>query len=627
MHSSGTVGWPKFTENNRHILSIHGSQRSSNVQEEQGSSMMWEPVSINVDKNEQVCAFWNNFVPSLESLKSQSCNSKKTSLRSKTKQKIFLPMAIRPRLTTTASPIPPSTQHFSKSNYIDDLYSNNLFTANENSVPRSRPATVLSGLQKLIISNKQEVEIPSSIIKSSVQDTRINKVSNQVTNVPPNVKTQTTELTTTSKSTTTTTRQQTTKTTTTSVRSTTASRMTTVTQLAHTMKRHPTVKFNPYIFISGAMQNNKKLNVPTLRKQDDLPNVFLNGYSEAPRADSDISDHGKRKDSEDQQLQSSGIIESTIKYDKQKVSHLLRGTSPLYSNIVSSPPIVNSLVTTQPPLGVQTKTPANATENKIKLDIQSIDNASNEKLVKNQNDENTSLKASELRIINVDLKKESDSSQFIKFGEGGKDSTLVKFRMRVMGNHFNPSIFPKSRIRSSISKKNRFSHEEFSSYNSNKPNKSAISISNPDLDIPGLSYASDTSTQPHALSSSSKSNSKLNKITENKDDIAISEAIKKNYVNEESLSTAVRPQLRTPYHKYPLPSVYDPFNSNTYLKSDSVKPHKTQSIESRNGANKITDYFRPRVQEYLDLNDSYQDTFKSLSTIDGHKFPKSYYPI
>ena len=199
--------------------------------------------------------------------------------------------------------------------------------------------------------------------------------------------------------------------------------------------------------------------------------------------------------------------------------------------------------------------------------------------------------------------------------------------MRVMGNHFNPSIFPKSRIRSSISNKNRFSHEEFSSYNSNKPNKSAISISNPDLDIPGLSYASDTSIQPHTLSSSSKSNSKLNKITENKDDIAISETIKKKSVNEESLSTAVRPQLRTPYHKYPLPSVYDPFNSNTYLKSDSVKPHKTQSIELRNGANKINDYFRPRVQEYLDLNDSYQDTVKPLSNMDDHKFPKSYYPI
>ena len=626
MHSSGTVGWPKFTENNRHILSIHGSQRSSNVHEEQGSNMMWEPVSINVDKTEQICAFWNNFVPSLESLKSQSCDSKKTSLRSKTKQKVFLPMAIRPRLTTTASPVPSTTQYFSKSNYIDDLYGNNLFTANENSVPRSRPATVLSGLQKLIISNKQEVEIPSSVIKSSVQDTSINKVSNQITNVP-SVTTQKTELTTNSKRTTSTTRQPTTKTTTTSVRSTTASRMTTVTQLAHTMKRHPTVKFNPYIFISGAMQNNKKLNVPTLRKQDDPPNVFLNGYSEAPRADSDMSDHGKNKDSEVQQSQSSGIIESTIKYDKQKVSHLLRGTSPLYSDIVPSLPIVDSFFTTQPPLGVKRKTPVYPTENEIKLDIQSIDNVSNEKLVKNQNDENTSLKASELNNINGDLKKESYSSQFIKFGEGRKDSTLVKFRMRVMGNHFNPSIFPKSRIRSSISKKNRFSHEEFSSYNSNKPNKSAISISNPDLDIPGPSYASDTSTQPHTLPSSSKSNSKLNKITENKDDIAISEAVKKNSVNEESLSTAVHPQLRTPYHKYPLPSVYDPFNSNTYLKSDSVKPHKTQSIELRNGANKINDYFRPRVQEYLDLNDSYQDTVKPLSNMDDHKFPKSYYPI
>ena len=289
--SSGTVGWPKYTEYNRHVLNIHGSQRSPNDQTSNlSANIMWEPVSIAIDNNEQTCAFWNTFLPGLgKGTGSEQCFLKQRGKpNTRIKQKIFRPMKIRPRSTTTVNPKFSKENVSERTNGIEEFLNSGISISNNEVIPRSRPSTSFISLNSLLQRDQEYLELPSPIVISNPTvelTTRspiiLTTAKLTTTQRATTTATTTKRATTTTLATTTSTITSTPKTTTTTaVKSTITTRMTTVTQSSHTMKRRPTVKFNPYIFISSTMQSNRNRNEPKLRKEDVDGNAVLNYTSE-----------------------------------------------------------------------------------------------------------------------------------------------------------------------------------------------------------------------------------------------------------------------------------------------------------------------------------------------------------
>ena len=589
--SSGTVGWPRYTENNRHVLNIHGSQRSSDHTLNLSGNIMWEPVSIAIDNNEQTCAFWNKFLPSLKGKQSEKCFLKKARPNNRIKQKIFLPMKIRPRSTTTVNPKVYSENVSERTHGIDSFLNS---MSNNEVIPRSRPSTSFISLNSLLQRDQEYLELPSPIVISTPT---IKLTTRSPSILTTSVLTTTQRTTATAKKTTTTVPSTTTTstttrtprtTTTTIMKITTTTRMTTVTQSSQTMKRRPTVKFNPYIFVSSTMQSNRNRNAPKLRKEDVGGNALLNYTSEIIERNP-ASTSKKKHEQEPVDIEENGLVKINISDDKQKEESLQTKQPLHFEDRVSFVPL--------------TKSP-NSTEDNANL------------IVENSHyDENVT--------IEDDSSTDADSP-FLIFGEQGRDSTLVKFRMSVVDKQTTSSLFPKSRIPSSTPKTTLHKNKKYSIYKSNNPQDSAILVVNDVINANQPSHEIGQTKFEGFLSSEIQSGSNLQVSTDNKH----SNTRYSQHSNDNTIpKNTRRPGKQRPYHRYPLPPVYDPFNTKTYLKSDHIRPRKTHSVET-NGRSKVRDYFRPRVDDYFGTRKQNEDPIHISSNNKQNMIKKvSYFPV
>ena len=572
-NTRGTVGWPTFTEKNRHVLNIHGSQHSSLESQKLGGNVMWEPVSISIDKNEQTCAFWNDFIPSLsdKSIPRSNCQSKSSKSQNKPRQTIFLPMKIRPRSTTSSTKIHfsyephPTEQTISES--ISENYSKGQIimkksSSKEDVISRSKPTSSIISLNTLFKKGNEYFKLPSTLFTMS---------QNFLTSTTKSTAIITTTTMTTIPTTTTTTKSTTTTQTTTAATETTSTnakpklmsstkrRMTTVTQQPNSKLRHPTVKFNPYIFVSGTMQSKRNRNEPQLRKED-VSDIELLAFETNLINKYNVSiERNKSRINESDDLLEDDIIESEM----MEAKHSLRKHSLLFAD---DPKYV--------PLNAPFYDSFEEDEDLVELK-------------QNKAEMNNA-------ITDMHELKKTDDQPFVSFGENGTDSVQVKFQMNVGDNSTENSWFPKSRMPSfSTTIKVKKPNKHYSLYKSNNPKDSAIVILNQVRKMNESTYANNNGYD--ILKSKSKTKSK-NNINKNKFSINKIHSPKQHAKDK---STSIPRKLK-PYSSYTLPPVYDPFNTKTYLKDDHIEPRKTNPA-STNKLNqmKIFDYFRARNDKNL----------------------------
>ena len=85
-------------------MNIHGSQHYGLDSKDPNRKALWEPVSITIDQNEQICGFWNKFLPRLEETSVTHCSTKYKGPDYQIPQTRFRPVKIRTRPTTTTHP-------------------------------------------------------------------------------------------------------------------------------------------------------------------------------------------------------------------------------------------------------------------------------------------------------------------------------------------------------------------------------------------------------------------------------------------------------------------------------------------------------------------------------------------
>ena len=70
--SRKSVGWPLYSPNNRYILRIDDSPPKELVTRSGRLEDVFVPM-IEVDRNEESCAFWNDLVPFLQKSQDEKC--------------------------------------------------------------------------------------------------------------------------------------------------------------------------------------------------------------------------------------------------------------------------------------------------------------------------------------------------------------------------------------------------------------------------------------------------------------------------------------------------------------------------------------------------------------------------
>ena len=566
--SGGMVGWPRFTKNNRHILNIHGvDERSSTMKIKKDFRMddYWEPFSITVDHIEQTCAFWNDFLPHIDQSDKVRCYNRKPNRKENNeKERKFRPVKIRQRLTTASTTIPPLTY----SNIIKNPKSKNKELQKEgkpsseeadSNVRRNSLLHLMSS--KFLNKDKQSLSaLPrqdeASITISYPQATT---TITQTTTITTTKTTATTGEATagTSISTTATTTSMLETTTTSEEITTPLDRRTTVTQKSPA-KRRTTVRLNHYLSMFSNIAN---------------PAIKQNPEVKWRKSDSHLED--KIYTEEDKR-------ENKLPKDKEKFTfatkHGYVGNNQL------------SFVTKEDT--VETKKKNNTSLQQPNTDLEEVKSALMKQSVLFAEDVsyiplnkiiNSGAKGSEKEASNevvdiLDIVKMKKAPQpllgsarpYLKFGGTGKDSMKVEFRMRVLDNlKEDSSIFPNSRKPLPSISNHKVEDNKYSIYKSKKQGDSPVFVTSELLhkeDDKGNNASWKQAQQPLQIINQQTKDAKTQNL-----DLVLQSVLQK----EQSKTNATKDPLRSKskssdaqnlFHKYPpLPAVYDPFNSSTYL--------------------------------------------------------------